>query len=160
MFKKINTILFKYLETIIAILLFVLTAVAFIQLVIRYSFRISYAGVDELRRLAFVWIASVGSALAFRKKAHMGITFLSQKLSNIKGLYLQMFVNIVLIIFMSVILIAGIQMAKMGTEQVSEYLKMSMVFFYTSIPAGAILSILVFIEDLIDCIQKRTVIER
>lgn len=160
MLIKFNENLFKHLESLSAILLFILTGVAFIQLVLRYSFRISYAGVDELRRLAFVWIASVGSALAFRKKAHMGITYLANKMSNKNKLYLEIFVNIALIVFMSSVLKAGIHMAKMGNNQVSEYLQMSMIFFYLSIPFGAVLSILVFIEDLIKCIHNRVVVEK
>ena len=59
MITRFNETFFKGLESIIAILLYSLTAVAFFQLVIRYFLKFSYAGLDEVTRLAFVWVVSM-----------------------------------------------------------------------------------------------------
>ncbi|MBA1336167.1 MAG: hypothetical protein HPY66_2126 [Firmicutes bacterium] len=154
MITKFNEALFKGLENTIAILLYALTTVAFIQLMMRYFLKFSYAGLDEITRLAFVWVVSIGSALAFRKKAHMGITYLANKLSNNNRIYLEVLVNTLLIGFMVVVIKAGTQMTQMGIRQVSEYLEWSMALFYACIPFGAALSILVFVENLYNCLNK------
>ncbi|NLZ90897.1 MAG: TRAP transporter small permease [Clostridiales bacterium] len=134
------------MESIIAILLYSLTAVAFFQLVIRYFLKFSYAGLDEVTRLAFVWVVSIGSALAFREKAHMGITYLANKLAGKNRIYLEILVYVILTGFMAVVIKAGVQMTQMGIRQVSEYLEWPMALFYACIPFGAALSILVFVE--------------
>ncbi|MDY0042845.1 MAG: TRAP transporter small permease [Desulforhabdus sp.] len=148
MLTRFINALFSKLETIISVLLYGLTAIAFLQLVSRYLLRFAPAGVDEFCRLAFVWVVSVGSALAFKKKAHMGITFLSNKLTGDRKDYLELAVYGILTVFMIAVLVAGIQMALMGLRQISTYLELSMGFFYACIPVGAALSILVFIEGL------------
>jgi TRAP-type C4-dicarboxylate transport system permease small subunit len=148
MIKRFNETLFKVLENIITVLLYSLTAVAFFQLVIRYFLKFSYAGLDEITRLAFVWVVSIGSALAFREKAHMGITYLANKLAERNRIYLEVLVYVILIGFMAVVVKAGVQMTQMGIRQVSEYLEWPMALFYACIPFGAALSILVFVEDI------------
>jgi len=151
---KFNDALFSRIETGISIFLYGLTAIAFIQLAMRYLLKYSSAGIDELTRLAFVWVISIGSALAFRKKAHVGITFLSRKLSGKNKLYLEFFVTLILLVFMVIIVVAGMQMTQLGMRQFSEYLQISMAFFYLCIPAGAALSILVFIEEITALLAK------
>lgn len=151
---KFNDALFGGIESGIAVLLYGLTGAAFIQLAMRYLLKYSWAGIDELARLAFVWVVSIGGALAFRKKAHVGITFLSGKLSGRNKLYLELFVTLVLLAFMTIIAVAGIQMAQLGTMQLSEYLQISMAFFYLCIPVGAALSVLVFIEEITVLLPK------
>ena len=145
---------FKTVETIVAILLFSLTAVAFYQLLSRYILSKSNAGVDEVVRLAFVWVASFGSALAFRAKSHLGITALVNKLTVNNRRYAHVMIDIILIVFFTLVTIAGIRMALMGAKQYSEYLRMSMVYFYACIPTGAVISILSFIEDIEHLIKE------
>ncbi len=140
--------LFKVVENIAAVLLYVLTAVAFFQLISRYFFHKSNAGVDELVRLAFVWVVSFGSALAFRAKAHLGITALLNKLSADNRKYANIALDLILVAFFALVISAGIGMARMGAKQYSEYLRMSMAYFYACIPVGAAISILVFMEDI------------
>ena len=109
MIIKIYNKLFKLLESVICVVTFVMTAIAFCQLVTRYFFGFSYAGLDEINRLMFVWIVSIGSSLAFRAKAHMGVTFLANKLSDYNRKYFEIFLNMILIVFMLVVLKASIR---------------------------------------------------
>lgn len=139
---------FRGLELLVAILVFALTAVAFIHLVSRYFFHKSSAGIDELTRLAFVWSVSIGIALAFRSKAHLGITALINKIPEENRSYAHIFINLALIVFFALILSAGITMSNMGAKQYSEYLRMSMFWFYASTPASAVLSIVALLEDV------------
>lgn len=152
MIAKFNESFFKGLENTIAVLLYALTAVAFFQLAMRYFLKFSYAGLDEITRLAFVWVVSIGSVLAFRKKAHMGITYLANKLSDRNRIHLEILVYVLLIIFMLIVIKAGIQMTNMGIRQFSEYLEWPMALFYACIPFGGAFSILVFVEDIFNCL--------
>ena len=146
--QKVFDAIFKALELFCAIVLFVITAVCFYNIIARYIFGSSNAGIDELSRLAFCWSVCLGSALAFRAGAHLGVTALTKNFKGTTKTIYDILLNVVLTVFMGTVLVAGIQMAKMGMMQFSEYLRMSMVYFYASIPVGAVFSILSFIENI------------
>ena len=146
--QKVFDAIFKALELFCAIVLFVITAVCFYNIIARYIFGSSNAGIDELSRLAFCWSVCLGSALAFRAGAHLGVTALTKNFKGTTKKIYDILLNVVLTAFMGIVLVAGIQMAKMGMMQFSEYLRMSMVYFYASIPVGAVFSILSFIENI------------
>ena len=146
--QKVFDAIFKALELVCAIVLFVITAVCFYNIIARYIFGSSNAGIDELSRLAFCWSVCLGSALAFRAGAHLGVTALVKNFKGGAKKTYDILLNVVLIVFMGAVLVAGLQMVKMGSMQYSEYLRMSMAYFYASIPVGAVFSILTFIENI------------
>lgn len=146
--QKVFDAIFKALELVCAIVLFVITAVCFYNIIARYVFGSSNAGIDELSRLAFCWSVCLGSALAFRAGAHLGVTALVKNFKGGAKKTYDILLNVVLIVFMGAVLVAGLQMVKMGSMQYSEYLRMSMAYFYASIPVGAVFSILTFIENI------------
>jgi len=153
--QKVFDAIFKALELFCAIVLFVITAVCFYNIIARYIFGSSNAGIDELSRLAFCWSVCLGSALAFRAGAHLGVTALTKNFKGTTKKIYDILLNVVLTAFMGTVLVAGIQMAKMGMMQFSEYLRMSMVYFYASIPVGAVFSILSFIENIYHILTNR-----
>lgn len=57
-----------------AILLAVMVAVAFINVVVRYCTSFSFAWTEELTVNFFVWIVLLGSARAFRGGEHLGVS--------------------------------------------------------------------------------------
>ena len=147
--RKIIDAFFKFVEYVAAVILAAVTLVAFYQIVSRYIFRSSNAGVDELTRMAFVWCASLGSALAFRKGAHLGVTALVRKLKGAANTAMNIFIQCAIIFLMVLVVSGGMHLAKMGAAQYSEYLRLSMVYFYACIPFGAICSILACIDNII-----------
>lgn len=154
MAKKVFNAIFKIVEEVSAIVLAVVTVVAFYQIISRYIFQSSNAGIDELTRLAFVWCASLGSALAFRAGSHLGVTALVNKIKGKGREAAEIGINLILIALMVTVAYAGITMTKMGTMQYSEYLRISMAYFYACIPVGAIFSVLAFVEHILESISK------
>ena len=146
---KIIDAFFKFVEYVAAVVLPAVTLVAFYQIISRYIFRSSNAGIDELTRMAFVWCASLGSALAFRKGAHLGVTALVRKLKGAANTAMNVFIQCAVIFLMCLVLSGGLHLAKMGAAQYSEYLRLSMVYFYACIPFGAVCSIIACIENII-----------
>ncbi|MBQ7778191.1 MAG: TRAP transporter small permease [Oscillibacter sp.] len=146
--QKVFDAIFKALELFCAIVLFAITAACFYNIIARYIFGSSNAGIDELSRLAFCWSVCLGSALAFRAGAHLGVTALTKNFKGAAKKTYDILLNVALTVFMGTVLVAGFQLVKMGSMQYSEYLRMSMVYFYASIPVGAVFSILTFIENI------------
>lgn len=73
-------ILDKVEEYLCAILLFFISVLTFLNVIVRYLTNGSLAFTEELVVNLFVWITVLGGAIAFRKRAHLGVTFLTNLL--------------------------------------------------------------------------------
>ena len=59
-----------------ALLLFVMAAIAFINVLSRYFFHFSFAATEEITINLFVWMTVLGSGIAFERGGHLGmVTF-------------------------------------------------------------------------------------
>jgi len=59
-----------------AIMLFVMAAIAFINVLSRYLFHFSFAATEEITINLFVWLTVVGSAIAFERGSQLGMVTL------------------------------------------------------------------------------------
>lgn len=59
-----------------AILLFLMAAIAFVNVLSRYLFHFSFAATEEITINLFVWMTVVGSGIAFGRGAHLGMVTL------------------------------------------------------------------------------------
>ena len=61
---------------IVAILLFSMAAIAFINVLSRYLFHFSFAATEEITINLFVWITVIGSGIAFERGGQLGMVTL------------------------------------------------------------------------------------
>jgi len=66
-------------EILAAIILGAMAIIAFINVLSRYLFHLSFAATEELEVNFFVWVTVIGIALAFEKGSHLGMTILYDK---------------------------------------------------------------------------------
>jgi TRAP-type C4-dicarboxylate transport system permease small subunit len=59
-----------------AIMLFIMAAIAFINVLSRYLFHFSFAATEEITINLFVWLTVVGSAIAFERGSQLGMVTL------------------------------------------------------------------------------------
>lgn len=148
MITKINNVLFRLIKYFLAFAILAITCLLFFQIISRYILGFSYAQIDELGRHVFVWSICLGTALAFREKAHLGITALVDKFSGKLKFVTAIFLNLVMILFFLIILLAGIDLVKLGMRQITDALFLPLGYIYTCLPVGALLCITVYIENL------------
>jgi TRAP-type transport system small permease protein len=67
---------FRIDHLIVAILLFLMAAIAFINVLSRYFFHFSFAATEEITINMFVWMTVVGSGIAFGRGSHLGMVTL------------------------------------------------------------------------------------
>ncbi len=67
---------FRIDHWITAILLFLMAAIAFINVLSRYFFHFSIASTEEITINMFVWMTVVGSGIAFGRGGHLGMVTL------------------------------------------------------------------------------------
>ena len=64
---------FRIDHWIVAILLFTMATIAFVNILSRYLFHFSFAATEEITINLFVWITVIGSGLAFERGGQLGM---------------------------------------------------------------------------------------
>ncbi|MEM2927095.1 MAG: TRAP transporter small permease [Candidatus Bathyarchaeia archaeon] len=130
-------------------MIFGMVVLIFSQVVFRYLFNRPLAWTEELSRHFMIWAAFLGAAVAYRKKAHIGVEFLVAKLRKPWQQWVERFVHLSCIGFASFITIYGSFVVKKTMSQLSSALGIPMGFIYASIPVGATLLVIFAVEKLL-----------
>ncbi len=89
--KKAVNILNSLEDYILAVMLLVMTVLAFVNVVARYVFLASLPWIEELNRLGLVIISYAGAAVALKNHSHLGLSIITDHLSpkgrKIAGLF-------------------------------------------------------------------------
>ena len=85
--------------TIIGVLLLVMSAVAFIQVLTRYCFFYSIVWSEEVTRYCMIWMTFIGTAFAVSKQEHINIDMMSTWLKAKTGFDIRHILNIFIFIF-------------------------------------------------------------
>lgn len=153
-FRSLQTIS-RYLEEFLSLLVGALMAAMVLdvtwQVFTRFILDSPSAYTEELARFLLIWIGLLGAAYAYRRKAHLGLDILSQKLEGISARRLEIFISFVGILFASVIMIyGGIKLMWLTLElnQTSAALEVKVGYIYSAIPLSGAL-IVIFALDRI-----------
>lgn len=119
------------------LILAVLTAAVFLQVVLRYLGRAGFEGLDEVPRYLFVWLVMIGAAAAMHRGEHTALHYFRDKLTP-RGQAVARIVttgaSITLFIAMikaSLILVPNAQL------QTSAGLGLPLGYVYLAVPVGA-----------------------
>ncbi|PJG84244.1 TRAP transporter small permease [Conservatibacter flavescens] len=74
----------KILETLVVIILAIMSTLVFLNVVLRYGFNSSISVTEEVARYLFVWLSFLGAILAFNENQHVSVNVLVDKLSPLK----------------------------------------------------------------------------
>ena len=78
--KNTIKILNELEDNFCAVILAIMTVLAFINVIARYVFLASFPWVEELNRLGLVMLTYIGAATALKKHAHLGLSILTDAL--------------------------------------------------------------------------------
>ena len=127
------------IETVLVVILFPsLVAVTFLQVVFRYVFNHPLPWSEELAINLFVWVAFIGTSIALAKKGHYGLGFLKDKLPSLPRRLAEVAIWCVSVAFLLIVTVYGVEVV-MVTSHTMTTLPLSMQWFFTAVPAGAIL---------------------
>ncbi|TFW09542.1 TRAP transporter small permease [Oxalobacteraceae bacterium OM1] len=70
----------RFVEGLLAIDLAIMVVLLFSNVVARYGFGAGFAGGEEIARLLFVWMVFLGAVLGLRRKAHLGVELVQERL--------------------------------------------------------------------------------
>ncbi|QXO16422.1 TRAP transporter small permease [Vibrio ostreae] len=124
------------------------------QVFSRYVLNAPSTTTDELARFLFIWVGLLGAAYTLGQKRHLAIELLEQILENnpVKIGLLRLVVNIISIIFASVIMIYGggkLMLQTLASGQVSPALSLQMGYVYSAIPLSGIFMLIYLSADFL-----------
>lgn len=69
----------KIEEILVVIILSIMAIIAFLNVLSRYIFHLSFAATEEIEVNMFVWLTVLGIAIAFEKGSHLGMNIVFDK---------------------------------------------------------------------------------
>jgi TRAP-type transport system small permease protein len=125
------------LETVAVILLVaLLTAVTFAQVVTRYLLGDPLIWSEEAARYLFVWVSMIGAALALREGGHFGLDLVIRPMPQLRPV-LSPLVILVKVMFLVILLKTGIDETRLASMQFAMTFPMRMQWAYLALPVGA-----------------------
>ena len=155
MFAKLEEKLYVGLKMFAFLLMLMMVAVIFSQVIARYALGNSLSWSEEIGHHLFVWMTFLGAALAVRNKAHVAldlfINLLPQKVQKLPLLLS----FLVMMIFAAVLIHAGVQMITLGSRQISAALQLPMKYVYIILPVSGTLIIFYLLKNLYEALAAR-----
>lgn len=137
--RKIDTAAAGLEIAVTLLLLAVIVAVVFLQVVCRYVLQDPLSWTEELARDALIWMTFIGSALAVRAKAHFALELTTSKLPESMRLPWEILLTGIVAVFLVVLLYQSIRILPVVHYQRSPTLSLPISYLYLSIPVGTAL---------------------
>ncbi|NLG86114.1 MAG: TRAP transporter small permease [Firmicutes bacterium] len=148
-------ILEKTEEYICAFLLLFMAGLAFANVIVRYLTNGSLAFTEELIINLFVWITVLGGAIAFRKKAHLGVELVVNRLP-IRGQKIAIVFGAICTVALFVSLFnqgIGLVAQEYKNQMVTYSMALPMWWFGLAVPFGAIIMMIHAVQAAIEELQ-------
>lgn len=106
--KKVDAFISKTIKIVITALLILILCMVFIQTCLRYFFSSSIYGVDELITIFFIYASTLGVALALRRREHISIKNIIEKLPTSTSKILLKFNYVIIALFNIIVMYSSI----------------------------------------------------
>ena len=138
--QLIDSILEKILVVLFGIMILVITWQVFSRFVLNSPSSFT----EELSTYILIWISLLGATYAFRKKSHIGIDILTNKLSEPFNKFSKYIIHFVNILFFSFVFVWGglnLVMITLQLNQISASLQIKIGYIYFILPISGLLMI-------------------
>ena len=126
-------------RAVLMVLLAAMVAVTFVNVVMRYAGESSFLWGEEVGRHLMIWLAFVGSGLALRSGAHIGVDSLERSLPARVARVVRAAIALILLVLFVALMVEGIDYAWRTRFQASAALQVSMAWVYAGMPIGCLL---------------------
>lgn len=141
----------KFEKIVACLSVSVMAILVFINVIARFVFNNPLAVADEMSCYLFVLMSFMGTAIAARRKAHLGLTLLTDKLSPNAARIVQTVMYAIATLFCLLIVIFGIEMVisqyKMGQQTAT--MQWPEWIYGLFVPLGGAFSMVAFLDGTI-----------
>ncbi len=152
--RSAERVLTRTNEALIVVMMMVMAALVFTNVVSRYVFATSLNWSEEVSRYMMVWITYLGAGLAMRSGQHVAIEFGQARLPKAAHVWVRGLVALTILVFLGVLTYVGIQFSDFAWRQRSPVMQWPMGAVYLAIPIGSLLFGLHFIAILNDWLRQ------
>ena len=126
----------------------VMAILVFVNVIARFIFNSPLAVADEMSCYLFVLMSFMGTAIAARRKAHLGLTIVTDKLSPSAARKVQVLMYLIAAVFCLLIVIFGIEMvmSQYTLGQETATMQWPEWIYGLFVPAGAAFALLAFLS--------------
>ena len=126
----------------------VMAILVFVNVIARFIFNSPLAVADEMSCYLFVLMSFMGTAIAARRKAHLGLTIVTDKLSPSAARKVQVLMYLIAAVFCLLIVIFGIEMvmSQYALGQETATMQWPEWIYGLFVPVGAAFALLVFLS--------------
>lgn len=126
-------------ENISAIVLMFMLFLAFVNVVARYAFSASISYTEEITTMLLVLISTLGASIAAKRKAHLGLSALTDLLPQKYQSFVEFYANLLGAIVSAILFYTGITMTvnEYALGQISIGLQVPTWIYCLFIPIGA-----------------------
>ena len=151
----------KIEESISSILLISTSVLVFTQVILRKFFNYSIHWSEEVSLLMIVWFIFIGCSVAARENAHISMEILDNVLPGKGKKITNIIINLINMIFCTVLLYAGISMVNNAIQlnSMATSIPMPLWIAYASVPVGMGLMLIQYIFKLVESVKLLTVEE-
>ena len=135
-------------EGICAFLIFVMLLITFINVISRYVFHASLSYTDEVTTGLFVYLTTFGTAIAAKRKAHLGLSLITDRIKGKAKAIVISFTFVLCAVFSCVLVYTGWQMMmnQVNKGQISAALEIPEWLYGAAIPVGGVFMIIRFAQ--------------
>jgi TRAP-type C4-dicarboxylate transport system permease small subunit len=130
-FNKLLDYILHWATALTAMLFFLIVLAS---VIVRAIPKVSFHSAIELSRLLFVWSCFLAAALAYRQRAHVAFTLLSDRVAQHARHYLGLVIEALVFVFSAVILYESVLTCRMLWPSVLPILGISQGWFYVPVP--------------------------
>ncbi len=141
MLLSIERYLVQANRVLLIALLSAMVVVTFVNVFLRYVSESSFPWGEEVGRHLMIWLAFVGSGLALRNGAQIGVDTLEQALPARQACWLRAAIALITLVLFVALVVEGIDYAWRTRFQASAALQISMAWVYAGMPLGCLLTI-------------------
>ena len=151
--KILNTVN-SAITTLAALALAVMTVLVLLQIFYRYVLDVPFPESQELSVYAMVFVVMLGSTIAVRKKTHIAVEFVVDKLPAVPGTCVRIVAYLAIIVFFALLMTQGWNLTLRSMLQRSPTTGIPVGYIVASIPVSSFISILYVCEHLFSELRR------
>lgn len=126
----------------------------FLQVLLRYLFKIPFSGADEIVTQSFIFMVFVGTVGVLRRSININIDVIQRILKTPHKEYLEIGINVVIWFFLIALIIYGTKFAFANVDQVSISYQIPKVYYYMVLPICAVFMGITITQNIVSAIKS------
>lgn len=132
----------------------IVLVITFAQVVCRYVLKSPLPWSQDVLRLAFTYLVFWGAAWCTKEKGHLNVDVVLTMMKPKVRLFVEFFINLVLVVFFILMIYQGYKFAVTGLTQKAPYLPIPMTCYYASIPTAGLLMLYYMVQILFEQVKE------